>query len=77
MRGRLLPALRRVAAGPGADALPAVLEAALSLSGAPPAALLAELLDECGPAIAAACAPRVRRANIHRVRCGISGERQQ
>jgi hypothetical protein len=60
--GRLLPALQRLCSEGGGEsvAVAAVVEAALSLSSTPPAALLAELLDGCGEAVAAACKPRVR-----------------
>ena len=62
-RGRLLPALQRLCDdGDGIAAVSAAVDAALALSGAPPAALLDELLDSCGDAVAAACVPRVRIA---------------
>jgi len=62
-RGRLLPALQRLCVDGGESVgVAAVINASLSLSGAAPAALLDELLDGCGDAVAAACKPRVRTA---------------
>jgi hypothetical protein len=58
MRGRLLPSLALVCAAGDGGAAHAVLDAALALSGAPPAALLEELLAECDAAITAACSPK-------------------
>ena len=60
-RGRLLPVLQRLCGDGGESvAVASVVDAALALSGAPPAALLEELLDGCGDAVAAACKPKVR-----------------
>jgi hypothetical protein len=62
-RGRLLPALQRLCVDGGESVgVAAVIDASLSLSGAAPAALLDELPDGCGDAVAAACKPRVRTA---------------